>query len=249
MLKDWWAIAKGGNATAAANMGSLQNAMSALDQLLSELTKIKKKAAGSHCDAVTGHLAGTDIDTAAFASLFIAHRTANDYNTEVMNNQAAIATEAEKLKDEIRAKIAAGSGIAEAGARTADFPLLIARSTLTDPSLINRAVSKEDTFRVDAHLTTLKLRLKTRLDDKRWRAFLNYEDADTKIENLSSWFAGFGLVPRQDRRFLFSTSRCSATRCFPMPAPSSGACSLRHENDCRPRPLQTPLGTGAGRSA
>ena len=42
-----------------------------------------------------------------------------------MNNQAAIATEAEKLKDEIRAKIAAGSGIAEAGARTADFPLSI----------------------------------------------------------------------------------------------------------------------------
>jgi hypothetical protein len=193
VLKDWWAIAKGDNATASAHMGSLQNAMSALDQLLSELTKIKKKAAGSHCDAVTGHLASTDIDTATFESLFTAHRTANDYNTEVMNNQAAIATEAEKLKNEIRAKIAAGSGIAEAGARTADSPLLIARSTLTDPSLINRAVSKEDTFRVDAHLTTLKLRLKTRLDDKRWRAFLNYEDADTKIANLSSWFAGFGL--------------------------------------------------------
>jgi hypothetical protein len=71
--------------------------------------------------------------------------------------------------------------------------LPIARATLTDPSLINRAVSKEDTFRVDAHLTTLKLRLKTRLDDKRWRAFLNYEETDTKIEKLSSWFARFGL--------------------------------------------------------
>ncbi|MHC2585887.1 DNA helicase HerA-like ATPase [Bradyrhizobium diazoefficiens] len=64
---------------------------------------------------------------------------------------------------------------------------------MTDPSLINRAVSKEDTFRVDAHLTTLKLRLKTRLDDKRWRAFLNYEDADTAIASLSAWFARFGL--------------------------------------------------------
>jgi uncharacterized protein len=136
---------------------------------------------------------GIGIDTVAFEALFTAHRTANDYNTEVMNNQAAIAEEAEKLKDDIRAKIAGGSGISEAGARTADSPLLIVRSTLTDPSLINRAVSKEDTFRVDAHLTTLKLRLKTRLDDKRWRAFLNYEEADISITNLSAWFARFGL--------------------------------------------------------
>ena len=193
VLKDWWAIAKGGNATAAAGVGALQNAMSALDQLLIELTKVKRKFAGSYCDAITGHLAGTDIDIAAFEALFAAHRTVDQYNQDVMANQAAIATEAEKLKEKIRAKIAAGSGIAEAGARTADSPLLIARSTLNDPSLINRAVSKEDTFRVDAHLTTLKLRLKTRLDDKRWRAFLNYENADTKIGNLSSWFAGFGL--------------------------------------------------------
>nr|WP_245309083.1 DUF87 domain-containing protein [Bradyrhizobium retamae] len=155
VLKDWWAIAKGGNATAAASLGSLQNAMSALDQLLSELTKIKKKAAGSYCDAVTGHLANTDIDTTAFDRLFTSHRSANDYNTEVMNNQAVIAAEAEKLKDAIRSKIVGGRDTAEAGARTADSPLPIARSTLTDPSLINRAVSKEDTFRVDAHLTTL----------------------------------------------------------------------------------------------
>ena len=193
VLKDWWAIAKGGNATAAAGVGALQNAMSALDQLLVELTKVKRKFAGSYCDAITGHLADTDIDIAAFEGLFAAHRTVDQYNQDVMANQAAISTEGEKLKEKIRAKIAAGSGIAEAGARTADSPLLIARSTLNDPSLINRAVSKEDTFRVDAHLTTLKLRLKTRLDDKRWRAFLNYENADTKIGNLSSWFAGFGL--------------------------------------------------------
>ncbi|MFG1425928.1 ATP-binding protein [Roseixanthobacter glucoisosaccharinicivorans] len=193
VLKDWWAIAKGGSADDAANLNSLQNAMSALDQLLSELTRIKKKAAGSYCDAAIGHLADTGIDTTAFEALFAHHRTANDYNTEVMNNQAAVATEAEKLKDEIRKQIIAGSGAAEAGVRTADSPLPIARATLTDPSLINRAVSKEDTFRVDAHLTTLKLRLKTRLDDKRWRAFLNYEEAAVAIADLSSWFARFGL--------------------------------------------------------
>lgn len=193
VLKDWWAIAKGGNAKAAASLGSLQNAVSALDQLLSELTKVKRKFAGSYCDAIVGHLADAGIDTSAFEALFKAHRIVDQYNQDVMGNQSAIAAEAEKLKDAIRIKIVGGSDTAEAGARTADSPIPIARSTLTDPSLINRAVSKEDTFRVDAHLTTLKLRLKTRLDDKRWRAFLNYEDPDTAIANLSIWLTRFGL--------------------------------------------------------
>jgi len=193
VLKDWWAIAKGGNTAVASSMGSLQNAMSALDQLLTELTRVKKKAAGSYCDAVAGHLAATGIDVTAFVALFASHRGANDYNTEIINNQAAIAAEAEKLKNAIRTKIVWGSETADVGTRTADSPLPIARATLTDPSLINRAVSKEDTFRVDAHLTTLKLRLKTRLDDKRWRAFLNYEEAATEVDKLSSWFARFGL--------------------------------------------------------
>lgn len=193
VLKDWWAIAKGGNETVAARMSALQNAMSALDQLLAELSKIKKKAAGSYCDAVVGHLAETGIDATTFAALFEAHRAANDYNTEVMNNQAEIAKEAEALKDAIRVKIVGGNNPADVEPRTADSPLPIPRATLTDPSLINRAVSKEDTFRVDTHLTTLKLRLKTRLDDKRWHAFLNYENAATKIDKLSSWFSCFGF--------------------------------------------------------
>lgn len=193
VLKDWWAIAKGGNSTATGSLGALQNGMSALDQLLSELTKIKKKAAGSYCDAVVGHLAGTNIDTSGFETQFTNHRAVNDYNLEVMGNQAEVAKEAEKLKDQLRARLLAPGSAIEIGTRTADSPLYISRTALTDPSLINRAVSKEDTFKVDAHLTTLKLRLKTRLDDNRWYSFLNYEGGETNIPDLTSWFAHFGL--------------------------------------------------------
>ena len=193
VLKDWWAIAKGGDATAASSIGSLQHAMSMLDQLLSELPRIRRKAAGSYCDAVTGYLADAGIGTAAFVTLFSSHRLVSDYNTEVMENQAAIAREAEKLKDAIRGKLICNSTTAELGVRTADSPLPIARAMLADPSLINRAVSKEDTIRIESHLTTLKLRLKTRLGDRRWRAFMNYEDANTKIEDLSAWFGQLGL--------------------------------------------------------
>ncbi|WP_374411824.1 ATP-binding protein [Novosphingobium colocasiae] len=195
VLKDWWAIAKGGNAEAASTLNTLQSALSSIEKLLSDLQRLQRKAAGSYCDMIVGYLVDSDIQTTAFEELFVSHKAidAKTFNQEVVGNAALIEAEARKLQDAIRAEIVGGSGAAEVGARTADSPLPIARTTLTDPSLINRAVSKEDTFRVDAHLTTLKLRLKTRLDDKRWRSFLNYEEAETKIEKLSSWFARFGL--------------------------------------------------------
>ncbi len=193
VLKDWWAIAKGGNAEMAAGMGALQNAMSALDHFLSELASIKRKNGASHCDAIVGHLAGSGIDTSAFVALFVSHRSVDKYDANVMANAAQIADEGDRLLNAIRTKIVASTGAAEEAVRTADSPHFVARSTLTDPTLINRAVSKEDSYRIEAHLTTLKLRLKTRLDDQRWQSFLNYERAQTRIATLSDWFSQFGL--------------------------------------------------------
>ena len=79
VLKDWWAIAKGGEAAAAVGIGSLQHAMSTIDQLLSELPRIRRKAAGSYCDAVIGYLVGSDVDTTAFTEAFSSHRRVNEY--------------------------------------------------------------------------------------------------------------------------------------------------------------------------
>ncbi len=193
VLKDWWAIAKGGDEGQAANLNMLQNAMSALDRLLIDLTKIQRKSAGSYCDAIVSHLTGVDINTSTFEALFVSHKAITGFNQEILANSGQIAAAAEKLKENIREVIVNNTEAADAAVRTADSPLFIARATLTDPSLINRAVSKEDTSRVEAHLTTLKLRLKTRLDDKRWRSFLNYEDVAIGLPDLSSWFRRFGL--------------------------------------------------------
>lgn len=193
VLKDWWAIAKGGDQSIGRSVNSLQNSLSSIDQLLTDLSGLKRKSAGSYCDAITGHLSDSGIDTSAFQALFSEHRQANQYNTEVVANQADIVREAESLRDAIKATIVAGGVSEKQGIRTADSPLFISRETLTNPSLINRAVSKEDTFRVEAHLTTLKLRLKTRIDDRRWQSFLNYEDPGNGFRSLAEWFGRFGL--------------------------------------------------------
>lgn len=194
VLKDWWAIAKGGTDTEAVAVNRLQNALSSIDQLLTDLAGLKRKSAGSYCDAVCGHLEGSGIDVKAFQVLFVEHKQKDQYNTEVVANQADIAGVADALRTVIKSQIVAGGATDGQGVRTADSPLFIHRRILTDPSLINRTVSKEDTFRVEAHLTTLKLRLKTRLDDRRWRAFLNYEDPEIDIRDLASWFSRFGIA-------------------------------------------------------
>ena len=51
VLKDWWAIAKGDSSTREVAVDRLQNGLSSIDQLLNELPSLKRKSAGSHCDA------------------------------------------------------------------------------------------------------------------------------------------------------------------------------------------------------
>lgn len=193
VLKDWWALAKAGNQAGIAGGGKLQYALSTIDQLLLDLPGLKRKAAGSYCDGIRGLLDGSGVNVSAFTQLFQGHKGVDKFNTEIVANQAEILEAAQSLGGEVRAKIAASAEIAEQGVRTADSPLYISRKALTDPAMINRTVSKEDAFRVEAHLTTLKLRLKTRLDDRRWRAFLNYDADPTRVSELSEWFGRLGI--------------------------------------------------------
>ena len=127
-----------------------QNAMSSIDQLLSELTSIKKKSSGSYCDAIIGHLQNSGIDTSTFNGLFATHRMVDKFNTEILNNQASIATEADVLKNKIRELIAGAAGTAEVAVRTADSPLPV---TTRDP----RALMKiEDIAKLDWPMSGLR---------------------------------------------------------------------------------------------
>ncbi len=193
VLKDWWAIAKGGDTAATSSVGRLQNALSSLDQLLTDLSGLKRKSAGSYCDAITGHLKGSGIDVKTLEALFVSHRSFDKYSSDIVHNQAEIVDEVERLRTEIKSKLVSTLYTGGQAIRTADSPLFIALQALRNPSLINRTVSKEDAFKVESHLTTLRLRLNTRLDDRRWRAFLNYEEPDNQIASLKVWMSRFGV--------------------------------------------------------
>jgi uncharacterized protein len=194
VLKDWWALAKAGVQSSVKSLNRLQNALASIDVLLGELPGLKRKNAASYCDAVCSHLSSISIDTGPFSELFTSHRAIVDkYNADIVTNQHEIVDSAEDLRVAINELLVGNQPAGEKAVRTADSPLFVSRQTLNDPTMINRAVSKEDSFRVEAHLTTLKLRLKTRLDDKRWRAFLNYEETATAVPDLAAWFGRLGI--------------------------------------------------------
>ncbi len=85
-------------------------------------------------------------------------------------------------------------------AATADSPRYIARDRLVDPTLLSDATPQEDAARIEMHLTTLKLRLATRLDDPRWQAFLNYDEGDAPVRSLEDWMNRLGLGKREGPR-------------------------------------------------
>ena len=190
VLKDWWAVAKVNQGRVASGTNRLSHAVSAIDHLLTELARVKRKAAGSHCDAICGHLAGSGIDTGPLKTLFLAHREVGQFSTEVLDNAAAVAKELDALKGQIKTRVSEELG--ENLAQTADSPVFIPIDTLRNPTLSGRAFLGEDVGRIAGYLTTLKLRLRTRLDDQRWHSFFNYEER-VRIRALEEWFGKFGF--------------------------------------------------------
>ena len=199
VLKDWWAVAKAKNYTSCSDKSSdklintLHEALRCLNVLLDELPKIKKKAVCSYRDAIIGYLKKTDIDTKDFQETFSKHKGIEKFDINSVDNQAEIREEANHLETKINDVISSINESPIENTSTTDSPLLVKKKDLSVPELIKRTISQPDSKQIDSHLTTLRLRLKTRLDDKRWRAFLNYEKNDTKFSNLADWLKRFGF--------------------------------------------------------
>jgi uncharacterized protein len=75
---------------------------------------------------------------------------------------------------------------------SADKPIPFALSVLHDPrSLLEAAKSGESDGNIEQYLRGLMLRLRNRLNDRRWRPLLNSEEL--KINSLADWVAGIGI--------------------------------------------------------
>jgi len=83
-------------------------------------------------------------------------------------------------------------------AKSADAPRFVAAAEFRDPRLVDRTTDQEGGKKIDQYLTTLKLRLRTRLDDRRWQSLFSYEQQN--IRSFQTWMEKLGVGQRSGPR-------------------------------------------------
>jgi DNA helicase HerA-like ATPase len=229
VLKDWWAIAK-------ASVGDgnlydpLQVAISKIDSALSWMDDPRSPASGAF-DIFVNHAEqyATATDWNAFRHSIAWsgtdqwRRITND--RPVRDGLAAIRS---SLLESISVRQNEGVNFA----KSADSPRFVAAAEFRDPRLVDRATDQESGKKIDQYLTTLKLRLRTRLDDRRWQSFFSYEQHD--IRSFQAWMEKFGVGRRSGPRVSVLDMSMLASEVLPFACALLGRLLLESREMLRP---------------
>lgn len=211
VLKDWWALAKAANLGGSGIVGTnlLRHAVTKANHILQVMDSAKapyKRACCRHFKILKDYIGKREVPgTNELRETLLPHKhqynaVGNNVDWDPMENEAQVRSATETLIGNLKGLIAGDAAVATLSTTTADSPLFIAKGKLVDPTLLDSATSSEDVARIEMHLTTLKLRLKTRLDDPRWQSFLNYETEPTVFKSLGDWMQRFGLGRQEGPR-------------------------------------------------
>lgn len=191
VLKDWWSIAKSSSGDAS-GYDPLQVAIGKIDSSISWLDDPRQPAGGTF-DVYIDHAKqyATKVDWDAFDGLIQWTPNGTDQWRKISNDKET----RDKLTEIRNCLLQAISERQNAGvnfARTADSPRFVAVSQFRDPNLIDRSTDQEGSKKIDQYLMTLKLRLRTRLDDRRWKSFFAYEEQG--ISSFEDWTKNLGIA-------------------------------------------------------
>ncbi len=190
VLKDWWSIAKA-NRGGAASYDPLQVAIRKIDSALSWLDDPKQPAVGTF-DVYISHAQqyASDIDWTEFSSIPCWKPNETDQWRKV-DNDRKVRDKLSEIRSGLLDRISAHQNEGVNFAKTADAPRFIAVREFCDPNLVDRSTDQEGSKRIDQYLLTLKLRLRTRLDDRRWQSFFSYEEQG--IQSYQDWMRKLGF--------------------------------------------------------
>lgn len=198
VLKAWWSNLKAPSVPALGNKDYLDEALSVARQM-HPLSDLKKNDARNKFIAIYRYLSGAGIDLSGLQAAVQQYCTkteplssdgyTNFYGAVITNGPAidAALTELkaaiqEKMDQRLPDEFAIASG---------DTPIYIPTAKLGDTSNLVTAATNEDAPNIDQHLTTLRMRLKARLADRRWSVFSNYDVLG--IKSTSEWFKSLGF--------------------------------------------------------
>lgn len=188
VLKDWWSIAKASR-TGVGAYDPLQVAIGKIDSSLEWMDRAGNKNNQAfktllqHISDYASHIDWNPIidlpnwtDAGDWASLV---------NEKDVRDQLLL------RRGELLSTISARQHEGVNFAKTADSPRFVPVQEFRDPNLVDRTSDQESSKKLDQYLLTLKLRLRTRLDDRRWQSFFSYEDQE--IRSFEDWIRKLGI--------------------------------------------------------
>lgn len=195
VLKAWWAFLKGTSIVEAkAEADFLGEALGAAQRMY-PLNALSKNQARNIYLAISNFLSGTGIDlnplTVAITPYLAKQGTEyKNFYGDIVDNGVAINAALAPLIAAIEDKIAKAPAVS-AAVQSGDTPMYFSTAALRNTATLAAAASQEEASQIDQHLTTLRMRLKTRLADRRWSIFTNYDELE--ISSAAGWFKSLGF--------------------------------------------------------
>ncbi len=195
VLKDWWAIAKA-STQSGIGFDPLQIAIQKID---SAILWMDGNTPGSNFDLQIDHAEqyAPDIDWVGFRDVPIWTPDANQQFRKIQNDKA-VRELLYLIRRTLVEKISVRQNEGVNFAKSADSPRYVALDDFRDPQLVDRMTDQESGKRIDQYLTTLKLRLRTRLADRRWSSFFSYEQQN--VISFQNWMEKLGVGKRTGPR-------------------------------------------------
>jgi hypothetical protein len=195
VLKDWWAVVKAKSGL----VGTYDPSLIAVTKLETAIAWLDGNTPASAFDLVLSHAKqyAPSLDWASLNSVPNWTPSSADKWRRISNDKE-VRDALTALREELYTQVSEKQNEEVNFAKSADAPRYIALREFRDPNLINRSVDQEGDKRIDQYLMTLKLRLRTRLDDRRWQSFFSFEDLE--ITSFESWIKKIGIGENPESR-------------------------------------------------
>ena len=201
VLKAWWAYLKSRATEKSKPQADLLGEGLASIQQMYPLSGLSKNICRERYLAISNFLSGSDVNidalTAAVQGYIVQEngRYKNFY-AEPVTNGTELHAALQNLHNAIEGKIPTASSTTDMTA-SGDTPSFISVAAVGNTASLIAAASLEESAQINQHLTTLRMRLKTRLADKRWSIFTNYEALGVK--NTVDWFKSLGFTAKASK--------------------------------------------------
>ena len=211
VLKDWWAMAKAKDNNSEL-YDPLQVAIQKMDIALAWLDENKPKSTFEMALEHASQYAPTKPWNLIKALPIWTSPTSaslRDKEWVKIDNDKEVRDKLTNLRNELQDEISDRQTRDVNFAKSADAPLFVPINKFRDPKLVDRSSDQDGSKKIDQYLLTLKLRLRTKLDDRRWHSFFCFEEQN--IGSYQTWMRAIGIGNKSTTRIsVFDLSMLSS---------------------------------------